>query len=204
MRLTTSEFRGMNTGIRRFFQRRLEFPAFRWLGLSGQDQEILEIGCGSGYGAILLSQLKPKSYVGIDLMPEMIELAEQRHLTNGEFLVMDATDLSQFPDASKDLVVIFGILHHIPAWRAVLQACHRVLRPQGRIFLEEPSAGAVRIWDFFFRWNHPREALFSRMELESQLQRTGFVLTKRIGVPGFWSYCVQRRGKSLCHRKRHD
>jgi len=57
MRLTESEFRGVNTGIRRFFQRRMELPVFRWLGLSGRDQDILEIGCGSGYGALLLSQL---------------------------------------------------------------------------------------------------------------------------------------------------
>lgn len=192
MRLTDSEFRGMNTRIRRFFQRRLEFPVFRWLGLSGQDQEILEIGCGSGYGAVLLSQLQPRSYVGIDLMPEMVELARQRILPNAEFLVMDASNLSHFPDASKDLVVIFGILHHIPAWRDVLEECHRVLRPGGKMFLEEPSARAVRIWDFFFRWNHPREAMFNRMELENQLRRVGFSLSGRIGVPGFWSCCVTK------------
>jgi ubiquinone/menaquinone biosynthesis C-methylase UbiE len=192
MRLTNSEFWGMNTGIRRFFQRRLEFPVFRWLGLSGQDQDILEIGCGSGYGAVLLSQLRPKSYVGIDLMPEMIELAKQRSLPNAEFLVMDAANLSDFPDASKDLVVIFGILHHIPAWREVLDECHRVLRPGGKTFLEEPAARAVRIWDFFFRWNHPPEALFSRTELENQLEWAGFSLARRIGIPGFWSYCVTK------------
>lgn len=74
MRLTDSEFRGMNTDIRRFFQRRLEYLVFQWLGLKGADQDILEIGRGSGYGAVLLMQLEPKSYVGIDLMTEMIEL----------------------------------------------------------------------------------------------------------------------------------
>jgi ubiquinone/menaquinone biosynthesis C-methylase UbiE len=192
MRLTESEFRGMNTGIRRFFQRRMELPVFRWLGLSGRDQDILEIGCGSGYGAVLLSQLQPRSYVGIDLMPEMIELAKQRSLPNATFLVMDASDLSHFPDDSHDLVVIFGILHHIPAWRKVLDECQRVLRPDGRMFLEEPTAWAVRIWDFFFRWNHPREALFGRAELEDQLRLSGFSLAGRIGVPGFWSYCVRK------------
>jgi ubiquinone/menaquinone biosynthesis C-methylase UbiE len=182
----------MNTGIRRFFQRRLEFPVFRWLGLSGHDQDILEIGCGSGYGAVLLSQLQPKSYVGIDLMPEMIELAKQQGMPNAEFLVMDATDLSHFTDASKDLAVIFGILHHIPAWREVLKECHRVLRPGGKVFLEEPAARAVRIWDFFFGWNHPREALFSRKELEDQLGIIGFSSIRRIGVPGFESYCAEK------------
>ena len=192
MRLTHSKFCGTNASIRRFFQWRLESPVFRWLGLSGQDEDILDIGCGSGYGAVLLSQLQPKSYVGIDLMPEMIELAKQWALPNAEFLVMDAADLSHFPDASEDLAVIVGILHHIPSWRGVLDECHRVLRPGGKTFLEEPAARAVLIWDFFFRWNHPREALFSRMELEDQLRMSGFSLARRIGVPGFWSYCIRK------------
>lgn len=192
MRLTDTEFRGMNTAVRRFVQRRLEFPVFRRLGLTGRDQDILEIGCGSGYGAVLLTKFQPKSYVGIDLMPEMIELAKQRGLSSAEFLVMDAADLRHFADASKDVVVIFGILHHIPVWRRVLEECHRVLRPGGKMFLEEPGARAVRIWDFFFRWNHPKEALFSRRELEEQLRAAGFTLARRIGVPGFWSYCVRK------------
>jgi ubiquinone/menaquinone biosynthesis C-methylase UbiE len=161
MRLTDREFRGMNNAVRRFFQRRLEFPVFRWLGLRDEGQDILEIGCGSGYGAVLLSRLKPRSYVGVDLMPEMVELAKKRGLPNAEFLVVDAADLSHFADASKDVVVIFGILHHIPKWRDVLRECHRVLRPGGKLFLEEPTVTAITIWDSVFRWNHPKEALFS-------------------------------------------
>jgi len=88
--------------------------------------------------------------------------------------------------------VIFGILHRIPTWRKVLDECQRVLRPDGRMFLEEPSAWAVRIWDLFFHWNHPREALFNRKELEDQLRMSGFLLARRIGVSGFWSYCVRK------------
>jgi ubiquinone/menaquinone biosynthesis C-methylase UbiE len=82
--------------------------------LTGQEGDILEIGCGSGYGAVLLSELRPKSYVGIDLMPEQIALAHQRRLPNAEFMVQDAAQLP-FADESKDVVVIFGVLHHIPA-----------------------------------------------------------------------------------------
>ena len=61
MRLTDSEFRGTSTCVGCLFQRRLGFPMFRWLGLSGQDQDIPEIGCGSGYGAVLLPQLQVAS-----------------------------------------------------------------------------------------------------------------------------------------------
>jgi len=192
MRLTDSEFRGMNNAVRRFFQRRVEYPVFRWLGLKQTKQDILEVGCGSGYGAVLLMRIEPNSYVGIDLMPEMIELANRRNLPIAEFLVMDATDLSHFNDAGKDVVVVFGILHHIPNWRDVICECHRVLRPGRKLFLEEPTARVLRIWDAVFPWNHPKEALFSRKELEKQVKSVGFSLTGRRGLLGFWSFCFTK------------
>jgi ubiquinone/menaquinone biosynthesis C-methylase UbiE len=46
-------------------------------------------------------------------MAEQVEKARQRY-PQYEFLVQDATNLSQFADGSKDVVVIFGVLHHIP------------------------------------------------------------------------------------------
>lgn len=188
MRLSDGEFRGMNTGLRRVFQQWLELPVFRWLGLKGRDQDILEVGCGSGYGAALLMRLKPKSYLGIDLMPEMIALANRRDLPNARFLVMDAADMSAVAAASKDTVVVFGILHHIPAWRDVIRECYRVLRPGGMLFLEEPTARVLRAWDAVFRWDHPKEALFSRTELEDALKSAGFSLCGRRGLLGFWSF----------------
>ena len=96
--------------MRRLLHRYVEFPLFKLLGLRGRAQDIVEVGCGTGYGAVLLSTLCPKNYVGIDLMPEMIALAKnQPGLANAEFLVMDAAEMSVFPDHSKDVVVIFDI-----------------------------------------------------------------------------------------------
>lgn len=114
MRLVDAEFHAINSPTRRLLHRYVEFPLFRLLGLRGHDQDILEVGCGAGYGAVLLSALRPKRYVGIDLMPEMIDIArKQPGLGNAEFHVMDAADMSAFADQSKDIVVIFDILHHI-------------------------------------------------------------------------------------------
>jgi SAM-dependent methyltransferase len=78
----------------------------------------LEIGCGSGYGAALLLTLNPRSYTGIDLMPEQIALAQQRQLPKARFLLQDASDLAPFADASQDTVVIFGVLRGTAKWPA--------------------------------------------------------------------------------------
>jgi len=187
----------MNNPVRRFFQRRIEFPVFKRLGLREEGLDILEIGCGSGYGAVLLGRLEPRSYLGIDIMPEQIELARtQWDLPGAEFLVMDAADMNAFDAESRDAVVIFDILHHIPRWRDVIRECHRVLRPGGKMYLEEPAGTAVRLWDMVFKWNHPKEAMFSLRDLEEHLREVGFTIVRRIGILVFGSYCVQKKGEA--------
>ena len=190
-RLCDAELKAVNGSFRRFLQLRIEFPVFRWLGLKGQGLDILEVGCGSGYGAVLLSRLKPKSYLGIDLMPEMIDLAlDRKDVPHAEFRLMDATDMGPIADASKDAAVIFDILHHIPRWREVLSECSRVLRPGGAIFLEEPSTSAVRLCDFLFHWGHPTDAMFTWRELEARLNDVGFTVKHRCRLWPFRSYCA--------------
>jgi ubiquinone/menaquinone biosynthesis C-methylase UbiE len=193
MRLIDAEFRAINSPGRRLLHRHVEFPLLRLLGLKGQRQDILEVGCGTGYGAVLLARLHPSSYVGIDMMPEMIDLAKkQPGLENAEFRVMDAADMRCFPDHSKDVVVAFDILHHIPEWREALCECYRVLKVGGRMFLEEPSATAIRLWDAIFHWDHPKDALFSSRELEAHLREIGFTIKRRLPILPFRMYCLEK------------
>jgi ubiquinone/menaquinone biosynthesis C-methylase UbiE len=191
MRLSNIEFKAMNNAARRLLQRTVEYPLFRRMGLTEQNCDILEIGCGSGYGAVLLSHLRPKSYVGIDLMPEQIALAHQRRLPNAEFMVQDAAQLP-FADESKDVVVIFGVLHHIPPWRKVVSEIYRVLRRGGRFFVEEPDGAVVAKFDRVFAWGHTPDALFLLSDFERSLQATGFALLGRRYVMGFGWYHARK------------
>jgi ubiquinone/menaquinone biosynthesis C-methylase UbiE len=192
MKLSLAEFRAMNNPIRQALQRWYEFPIFRSLGLADQPGNVLEIGCGSGYGAVLLASLHPHSYVGVDLMPEQIALAQKRGLDGAQFIVSDATNLSQIPSESKDTVVIFGVLHHIPPWRIVIVECARVLRLGGRIFLEEPDNSLIDHWEKVFHWGHP-DADLSLPALEACLVENGFKITGRKHAFSFGHYSAQRR-----------
>lgn len=177
MKLSDIEFRAMNTWWRGWGQRHVELPMFQELGLDVKDKDVLEIGCGNGYGGYLLNQLEPKSYIGLDVMEEQIEIARNNY-SQFEFIVQDAVDLSQFADASKDVVVVFGVLHHIPEWRKVIDEIRRVLKPNGSLFLEEPRGVDIRFFDFIFHWGHP-DSDFGLKVLEEHLKSHDFNIKKQ-------------------------
>ena len=177
MKLSDVEFRAMNTWWRRWGQKYVELPFFQKLGLDVKDKDILEIGCGNGYGGYLLNQLQPKSYIGLDVMEEQVEIARKNY-PQLQFIVQDATDLSQFANTSKDVVIIFGVLHHIPQWRKVIGEIVRVLKPTGQLFLEEPRGADVKLFDFFFKWGHP-DSGFGLKAMEEYLKSRGFHFKKR-------------------------
>jgi ubiquinone/menaquinone biosynthesis C-methylase UbiE len=177
MKLSDIEFRAMNTWWRRWGHKHVELPLFQRLGLEVKDLDVLEIGCGNGYGGHLLNQLQPKSYIGLDVMEEQIEIARKNY-PQCQFIVQDAADLSQFVDASKDVVIIFGVLHHIPEWRKVIDQIRRVLKPSGSLFLEEPRGVDIKFFDFFFRWGHPNTD-FGLNALDEYLKSLGFKYKKK-------------------------
>jgi ubiquinone/menaquinone biosynthesis C-methylase UbiE len=190
-RLSDREFRAMNNPWRRLFQRLCEFPLLKWFGVPITDREVLEVGCGSGYGAQLLATLKPRSYVGFDFMPEQVDLARKR-MPEAEFYVQDATAMKDISTASKDTVVVFGVLHHIPKWKAAVNEIARILRPGGEVYLEEPDGGVIDWFDRFFEWGHP--VTFRLGELEAYLQVSGFRIIRRLRSVGFGIYRLQKAG----------
>lgn len=188
-RLSDREFKAMNTAGRRLLQRWWEFPILKRLGVPITGQDVLEIGCGSGYGARLLSTLKPRSYIGFDLMPEQIALA-CRNTPECTFIVQDATNLKEIPEICKDVVVDFGILHHIPEWKTALKEIARVLRPGGTVYVEEPDGGVIDWFDRQFKWGHP--VTFRLTELENHLHESNFKLLRKTHWFGFGFYRFQK------------
>jgi SAM-dependent methyltransferase len=192
MRLSAVEFKAMNNPVRRFFQKYVEFQNFKRLGLTDKNKDILEIGCGSGYGAVLLSALEPRTYIGVDVMPEQILLTCRWPLPGFQFKVMDASDMPEIPALSRDIVVIFGILHHIPPWRKVIKECRRILRPGGKLFVEEPDGRVIRNFDRLFHWGHA-ETDFSLNGFEKELADNGLIVRRKIRVLGLGAYQAQKK-----------
>lgn len=113
---------------------------------------VLDYGCGTGQLGIYLAMLGAE-ISGFDLSPKGVEAANwaaHRYGLNCSFQTMDAEDLD-YPDRYFDLVIGFGVLHHVIKYpRSALQL-HRILKPQGRAVFHEtlwdnPLINFVRNW----------------------------------------------------------
>jgi ubiquinone/menaquinone biosynthesis C-methylase UbiE len=119
--------------IQKFIKRLTRLGASRW----PRDVEIVELFCGRGNGLIALERLGFARLEGVDLSPRLVA----QYRGPAKCVVGDCRRLP-FADRSKDVLIVQGGLHHLPALPEDLQQTfsemHRVLRKDGRVVFVEP------------------------------------------------------------------
>jgi ubiquinone/menaquinone biosynthesis C-methylase UbiE len=178
-RLNNRELSLMDSRVRKLSQRAIEFRTFQRLlrraRVDLRGGTLLDAGCGDGYGLSLLAQtFQPRRLVGFDLMPEQVARARRRGLT-AEIALGDITAIAQ-PDATFDGVFVFGILHHVPRWRAALGELARVLRPGGVLLVEELHGTTARFSDRMLGTSHPSDAYFDWTDFRGGLEAAGLAI----------------------------
>jgi ubiquinone/menaquinone biosynthesis C-methylase UbiE len=93
---------------------------------------ILDLGCGTGEATLRLAAMFPgaEAVIGVDLMPELLEVAQQRVEKGGSSVSFEQGDgfALRFPDESFDLVVCRHVTQMVPEPERMLAEIHRVLR----------------------------------------------------------------------------
>ncbi len=175
----------------RYGLQRLVFQWFKTSLVLKPEGRILEIGCGRGMGAkMILKTFRPTQLCLIDLDRSMIEKAQSNLPANGftqiSFCVGDAEHLP-FENFYFDAVFGFGFLHHVPVWRNGLFEIARVLKPEGKYYIEEfyPSLYQNLITKHMLV--HPDSDRFNSSELHAAFAVTDLALVhtfelKRLGI----------------------
>lgn len=115
------------------------------------DERALDVGTGAGALALALAPLV-REVVGLDPVPELLELARARALPNTEFVQGDGTALP-FADASFDLAGTHRTLHHVAHSERVVAELARVTRPGCHVLVvdqlaPDDAAQAAALHDF--------------------------------------------------------
>ncbi len=115
-------------------------------------QEVLEIGCGVGR---IAKHIEPRcrSWAGADISANMLAHASERlkNFQNARLIHLKSVGLTDVGENSFDVVYATNMLAHLDEmdrWRYVQEA-YRVLRPGGRIFLDNMDIESDAGWSMF-------------------------------------------------------
>lgn len=105
-----------------------------------QGGRIIDVGCGFGATAIVLTQAFPQSeVVGIDLSEPLLHLASQAAQAAGlaDRVRFEAGDAERIPyeDDSFDVVLNLNMVHIVKHPIQMLNEIERILLPEGSLFI---------------------------------------------------------------------
>lgn len=140
---------------------------------------VLDIACGSGYGAAALLQAGAKKVIGIDADQEAIKEAQQQfQAADLEFMVGDATALP-LADNSVEVITSFETIEHIPNYEGYVSELVRVLTGEGVALISTPNR------DVFGQKNPFHVKEFTKEEFVTTLKKyfqTVEILEQRNGL----------------------
>jgi len=148
-------------------------------GLSGAE-DVLDVGCGIGGPSRFLAKAFGCRVTGLDLTAEFVEVANMLARRTGlagkvTYRQGDALDLP-FPDASFDLVWSQNAAMNIADRDRLYAEMRRVLRPAGRLAIQDVAAGPGREPYYPTPWASDKSIsfLFAPEVTREKLERAGF------------------------------
>ncbi len=157
------------------------FKVYTFVNENVADKQVLDAGCGDGYGSAYLAK-KAKFVYGIDYEPEVVAKAQNKYQAdNLKYLPMDALKL-EFKDQEFDIVCSFQVIEHIPEELIprYLGQLKRVLKDGGALYLSTLNLDKVMKSPLTYKKN---AAHCKEFRLE-ELQETLSAVFSRITVYG--------------------
>ena len=102
-------------------------------------KRILDLGCGEGYGANILSQ-SAAEVIGIDINSEAVNWANRKYArSNLRFVCGSASSVPIEGREVFDVVVCFEMLEHVLEQESLIAEAKRLLKPSGLLIISTPN-----------------------------------------------------------------
>ena len=103
---------------------------------------VLEIGAGAGQGIACLEAAYDHVVVG-DIRDENLLLLEQAKTSASTEILRFSSESLPFEDAMFDTVLILEAIYYFEQPKEAIAEAHRVLKPEGKLFLTVPNPNCV-------------------------------------------------------------
>jgi SAM-dependent methyltransferase len=135
---------------------------------------LMDLGCGLGY--FLEGAVKDGSFesIGVDVSDEAIEYVKNKF----GYTVLNETELDHLPQHHYDVITQWHVLEHVHKLNERMQQLHRLLKPNGTMFIAVPNSNS---WDakhykeFWDGYDVPRHLYhFNQKSFALLMQKHGF------------------------------
>ncbi len=113
---------------------------YLWARPLAAGRDVLDAGCGVGYGTAILAGGGAASALGVDVSAHAIDAARAEAGAGARFEVADIERLD-VADDSFDLVTCFEVIEYVQHPEHALDELRRVLRPGGLLLISSPNRG---------------------------------------------------------------
>lgn len=146
-----------------------------------ESVRVLDVGCGNGrFGLFMAEHFANIQYTGVDNSPALLNFAQESLSDKISKLTLQEQDIVQqlLPSGEFDLVVLFGVIHHIPGYanrQAFIQQLAERVAPNGylvfaswRFYEQARFRGRIVAWaddfqveenDYLLDWRQGTTAL---------------------------------------------
>ena len=159
-----------------------------------QGKRVLDVGCGGGILSEAMAA-QGAEVTGIDMGEAPLEVARLHLLESGlevNYLRIPVEEMAREQPASFDVVTCMEMLEHVPDPGSVIQACHDLVKPGGRVFFStlnrNPKSylfaiiGAEYVLNMLPRGTHDYAKFIRPSELASWVRQAGLETTDITGM----------------------
>ena len=114
------------------------FARYAFAARYSDGKRVLDLGCGTGYGAAELSN-RARYVVGVELSREALCYARSHYTPPNVCWTQASATALPFADATFDLITAFEVIEHVDNWPAILPEARRVLAPEGLLLVSTPN-----------------------------------------------------------------
>lgn len=112
---------------------------YRLAAKLARGKKVLDIACGSGYGANILAEAGAAQVIAVDISSEAVAAAQKKYSRdNLAYKIGDAEEIKE-ADESFDLIVSFETIEHLKNPEKYLAELARVLKKDGLALISTPN-----------------------------------------------------------------